>query len=129
MLLFSFVMTKSWIFTFGFMLFGLKMTSSPNMLRKRYDLYCLWKPFQHNCGLFFSFFYWHHQENEKKSHLSSVQQKQHILTSHSDSRMLFPEKGRKPPRMARYSDMKDEVRKKITSRYVYNNIFPASHGS
>lgn len=36
-------------------LLALKMTSSPNMLRERYDLYCLWKPFQHNCGLFFSF--------------------------------------------------------------------------
>lgn len=30
------------------------MTSSLNMLRERYDLYCLWKPFQHNCGLPFS---------------------------------------------------------------------------
>lgn len=123
------IMWKSWIFTFGFMVFVLKVTSSPNMLRERFDLYCLWKPFQQNCGLFFLFqICWHHQENEKKSHLSSVQQKQHILTSHSESKMLFREKGQKAPSMVRYSDMKDEVCK-MTSWYVYNNIIPAPQSS
>lgn len=46
----------------------------PQHAEERSDLYCLWKPLQHNCGPFFSslFFFslfqicWHHRENEGK---------------------------------------------------------------
>lgn len=109
---FSFIMTKVmwkyWIFTLGLALFslGFKDDIIPQHAEERSDLYCLWKPFQHNCGPFLLFFFFFKSAGitgkmREKSHLSSVQQKQHILTSHWVCKMWFPEKRRTPPpRMA-----------------------------
>lgn len=106
---FSFIMTKVmwkyWIFTLGLTLFslGFKDDIIPQHAEERSDLYCLWKPFQHNCGPFFIFFFFFFKsagitgKMREKSHLSSVQQKQHILTSHWVCKMWFPEKGAHPP--------------------------------
>lgn len=88
-------------------LLALKMTSSPNMLRRDLTFIACGNHFSTTAAPFFLFFFflfqicWHHRENEGKSHLSSVQQKQHILTSHWVCKMWFPEKRRPPPpRMA-----------------------------
>lgn len=115
----------------------------PQHAEERSDLYCLWKPLQHNCGPFFSslFFFLFFKsagitgKMREKSHLSSVQQKQHILTSHWVCKMWFPEKGRTPPphtthpRMAAVLKCERWSRRRFHFDTSNNNIISVSQGS
>lgn len=102
------VMWKHWIFTLGLTLFSLlalTMTSSPNMLRRDLTFIACGNHCSTTAALFFLLFFFFlffksagiTGKMREKSHLSSVQQKQHILTSHWVCKMWFPEKGRTPP--------------------------------
>lgn len=100
MLLFSVIMTKVmwkyWIFTFGSMLFSLGFKDDIIPQHAEGEIWPLLPVETISAQLWTLFFFFKSagitKKMRKKSHLSSVQQKQHILTSHSVCKMLFPEK-------------------------------------